>query len=221
LVHGAWADGSSWQKVISQLQGSGFNVVAAPLPLTSLADDIAALQRTLDRLDGPCVLVGHAYAGAVVGAVNDPKIKSLVYVAGLAPDEGETVGDVFFRNAPHPQAPKLAADTHGLFWLPNEAFGDAFAQDASSDELAVLSAVQRPISGACIGVAVSRPLWRDVPTWYLLAENDRMIVRETQAFMAERMGATVRSYAVDHSPMITAASVVVDVIREAAQTGNA
>src|ERR1700710_714134 len=122
LVHGAWADGSSWGKVIGPLTAEGVGVVAAPLPLTSLADDVGALDRTLERIEGPVVLVGHAYAGAVIGASRDPRIKALVYVAALAPAEGETVADVFYRNEPHSTAPKLAPDSHGLIWLPEEAF---------------------------------------------------------------------------------------------------
>ena len=110
LVHGAWADGLSWASVIASLKSHGVKVVAAPLPLTSLADDVAAVSRTLARIDGPVVLVGHAYAGAVIGETHSDKVKSLVYVAALAPDEGETVADVFYRAEPHPQAPKLAPD---------------------------------------------------------------------------------------------------------------
>ena len=120
LVHGAWADGSSWAKVIGPLAAEGFKVVAAPLPLTSFADDVAALDRTLERVTGPVVLAGHAYAGAVIAATRDEKVKALVYVAALAPDEGETVADVFYRAAPHPQAPKLAPDSHGLIYLPEK-----------------------------------------------------------------------------------------------------
>ena len=116
-------------------------------------------------------------------------MKALVYVAALAPDEGETVADVFYRTEPHPQAPKLAPDAHGLIYLPDEAFGAAFAQNAAAEEQAVLAAVQRPISPACITVAVPRPLWKDRPTWFLVAEQDRMIVQDNQRFMAERMGA--------------------------------
>ncbi len=114
LVHGAWADGSSWAKVITALAASGVKTVAAPLPLTSFSDDVAALDRTLERLDEPVVLAGHAYAGAVIGASRSEKVKALVYVAALAPDQGETVADVFYRGTPHPQAPKLAPDAHGL-----------------------------------------------------------------------------------------------------------
>src|SRR5215469_18785426 len=152
LVHGAWADGSSWAKVIAPLVEQGLKVLAAPLPLTSFQDDVAALERTLERVSGPVVLGGHAYAGAVIGATRSDKVRALVYVAALAPDDGETVADVFYRGEPHPQAPKLAPDDHGLIYLPDAAFGTAFAQNAAADELAVLAAVQRPISPACITV---------------------------------------------------------------------
>jgi pimeloyl-ACP methyl ester carboxylesterase len=215
LVHGAWADGSSWSKVIRPLSAEGLEVSAPPLPLTSFQDDVAALDRALERAPGPVVLAAHAYAGAVIGATRSDKVKALVYVAALAPDERETVADVFYRTQPHPQAPKLAPDGHGLIYLPNEAFPAAFAQNAAAEELAVLAAVQRPLSPACITVPVPRPLWRDRPTWFLVAEQDRMIVGENQRFMAERMQATVRSHAVDHAPMVTAPPVVLDVLREA------
>jgi pimeloyl-ACP methyl ester carboxylesterase len=215
LVHGAWADGSSWSKVIGPLMAEGARIVAAPLPLTSLADDVAALDRTLERIEGPVVLVGHAYAGAVIAATRDEKVRSLVYVAALAPDEGETVADVFYRTAPHPRAPLLAPDKHGEIWLPEHAFAEAFAQHASTEAQALLAAVQRPIAAACIGVKVGRPLWKDRPSWFLVAEQDRMIMSDTQRFMAARMKAKVRSQPVDHTPIVTAPGVVVDIIREA------
>src|SRR5580698_754833 len=186
LVHGAWADGSSWAKVIAPLAADGVKVVAAPLPLTSFREDVAALDRTLERVTGPIVLAGHAYAGAVIAATRNEKVKTLVYVSALAPDEGETVADVFYRIQPHPQAPKLAPDQHGLIYLPESAFAAAFAQNATAKELAVLAAVQRPISTNCINVAVERPLWRDRPTWYLVAEDDRMIIHDNQRFMSQR-----------------------------------
>jgi pimeloyl-ACP methyl ester carboxylesterase len=217
LVHGAWADGSSWSKVIERLQEQGINAVAAPLPLTSLSDDVAALDRVLERIEGPVVLAGHAYAGGVIGATRSDQVAALVYVAALAPDEGETVGEVFYRGEAHPQAPQLAPDGHGFIWLPQEAFGRAFAQEATSQELAVLAAVQRPIAVACIGEAVGRPLWKDRPSWYLVAEQDRMINPVTQHFMADRMKAHVRSHPVDHTPLVTAPDVVTQVIVEALQ----
>jgi pimeloyl-ACP methyl ester carboxylesterase len=216
LVHGAWADGSSWAKIIGPLAADGIKVVAAPLPLTSFQDDVAALDRSLERLSGPVVLAGHAYAGAVVGATRGDKVKALVYVAALAPDEGETVADVFTRGAPHPLTPTLAPDAYGLMYLPDTAFPTAFAQNATAEDLTVLTAVQRPISPACITVAVKRPLWKDRPTWFLVAEQDRMIVQANQRFMADRMRAQVRAHDVDHMPMVTAPSVVLDVLHEAA-----
>ena len=215
LVHGAWADGSSWAKVIGPLASSKVKAIAAPLPLTSFRDDLAALDRTLERVEGPVVLAGHAYAGAVIGATRSDKVKGLVYVAALAPDEGETVADVFYRGHPHPQAPKLAPDAHGLIYLPEAAFAAAFAQNASKEELTVLAAVQQPISPACINVRMERPLWKDWPSWFLVAEQDRMIVAENHRFMAERMKARIRSHPVDHTPLVTAPATVVDIIREA------
>jgi len=215
LAHGAWADGSSWSKVIGALRSEGVRVAAGPLPLTSLADDVAALDRTLERVEGPVVLVGHAYAGTVIAATRNEKVRSLVYVAALAPDEGETVADVFYRTEPHPQAPKLAPDNHGVIWLPDNAFAAAFAQHATTEEQAVLAAVQRPIAVACISVKVDRPLWKDRQSWFLVAEQDRMIAPETQRFMAERMKARVRSHPVDHAPIVTAPGVVVDIILDA------
>jgi len=203
--------------MVTGLQSNGISAVTVPVPLTTLADDVAALDRTLERVEGPVVLVGHAYAGAVIAAARDPKVKALVYIAALAPAEGETVADVFYRSEPHPKAPKLAPDKHGLIWLPHDAFAAAFAQNASAEEQAVLAAVQRPISAACISVRVGRPLWKDVPSWYLLAEQDHMIVAETQRFMAERMKARVRVHPVDHTPSITAPGPVVDLILEAAR----
>jgi len=222
LAHGAWAEGSSWAGVIAALKKESVEVSAAPLPLTSLADDVAALNRSLDRTDGPIVLAGHAYAGAVIALASAERVRALVYVTALAPDDGEKVADVFYRLKPHPQAPKLAPDGNGLIWLPEGAFATAFAQNASADQRAVLAAVQRPISLSCITVPAGRPLWKDVPSWFLIAEDDRMIVPETQRYMAERMKAKTKAHAVDHIPSVTAPSVVVEIIRDAIRsiTGN-
>jgi pimeloyl-ACP methyl ester carboxylesterase len=222
LAHGAWADGSSWAEVLAALKKESVEVSAAPLPLTSLTDDVAALNRSLDRTVGPIVLAGHAYAGAVIGLARPERVKALVYVTALAPDEGETVADVFYRFEPHPQAPKLAPDGNELIWLPEGAFATAFAQNASADQQAVLAAVQRPISLNCITVPAGRPLWKAVPTWFLIAEDDRMIVPQTQRYMAERMKATSKAHAVDHTPSVTAPAVVVDIIHDAIRsvTGN-
>lgn len=215
LVHGAWADGSSWGRVITSLQKAGITAVAAPIPLTTLDDDVDAVQRTIDRTEGPIVLAGHAYAGGVIGATSHERLKALVYVAALAPDEGETVADAFYRNPPHPKAPELKPDDAGWIWLPNNAFPDAFAQHATADEHAMLAAVQRPIAAPCIQKPVPKPVWKALPSWYLIAEEDRMINPATQQFMAERMNATVHTHRVDHAPLITRAQVVTEILLEA------
>lgn len=215
LAHGGWADGSSWSKVITGLRSEGVKAVAAPLPLTSLADDVAALDQVLERVKGPVVVAGNAYGGAVIGSVSDDKVASLVYVAALAPDEGERVGEVYSRVEPHPLAPVLSPDRHGLVWLPDEAFSQAFAQHASALEQALLAATQRPLALAAIGATLQRAAWKDRPSWFLVAEEDRMIPAENQRFMAERMKARVRTASTDHMPMVTSPGAVVDIVLEA------
>jgi pimeloyl-ACP methyl ester carboxylesterase len=218
VVHGAWADGSSWQEIIRPLQDHGLNVIAAPIPLTSLSDDAAALKRTIARTQGPIILAGHAYAGAVIATANDERVKALVYIAALAPDEGEAVAQVFYKDESHPNAPQLAPDADGFIWMPDEGFANAFAQNATHEQLALAKAVQRPISVKSIQEPAPTPAWKSKPTWYLVAEEDRMINPKTQRFMAERMKATVKSFAVDHTPLLTAPDKVIDIILEAAKT---
>jgi pimeloyl-ACP methyl ester carboxylesterase len=215
LVHGAWADGSSWDSVIRPLQSRGVHVIAAPMPLTSLSDDVKALDRALERTKGPIVLGAHAYAGAVIGATRNERVQGLVFIAALAPDEGETVADVFYRETPHPKAPQLAPDAHGLIWMPDEGFPTAFAQNASAEQAALFAATQRPIAVACIQEKAPAPAWKRKPSWYLVAEEDRMINPKTQHFMAQRMKARIRSEKVDHTPLATAPDPVVEVFAEA------
>jgi pimeloyl-ACP methyl ester carboxylesterase len=217
FVHGAWADGSCWQDVILPLERQGLKVLCAPIPLTSLTDDIAALTRALERTSGPVVLAGHAYGGAVIGAIRNERVKSYVYVAALAPDEGETVAQVFYRDEPHPEAPKMAPDQHGFIWMPDDGFARAVAHKAPADRTKILTAVQRPLSVQCIQEKAPAPGWKAKPSWYLLAEEDRMINPKTQQFMAGRMRAKICSSRVDHSPMYTATDLVVDLILEAAR----
>jgi pimeloyl-ACP methyl ester carboxylesterase len=217
LVHGAWADGSCWNNVILPLQRHGLRVICAPIPLTSLTDDIAALTRALERTSGPVVLAGHAYAGAVIGATDVKRVKSLVYVSALAPDEGETVAQVFYRNPSHPEAPKLAPDSHGLIWMSDDGFRRAVAHKASLDQINIATAVQRPIAVQCIQEPAPTPAWKTKPSWFLIAEEDRMINSKTLHFMADRMKAKVQSHPVDHSPMYTEPNLVIDVILDAAR----
>lgn len=218
VVNGAWADGSSWSAVIRPLRASGLQVVAAPIPLTSLSDDVSALERALERTDGPVVLAAHAYAGAVISACANERVRSLVFIAALTPDEGETVAEMFYRESPHPQAPRLAPDAHGVIWMPDDGFASAFFQNASPEQAALFAATQRPISLACIQEPAPRPAWKTRPSSFLIAEEDRMISPATQRFMAQRMGAKVRSERVDHTPLVTAPEPVIEMIRDAAST---
>lgn len=215
MVHGAWAECASWNEIILPLRKEGLGAVCAPILLSSLSDDVSALDRALSRIEGDIVLVGHAYAGAVIGATKNDRVKLLIYVAALAPDEGETVAEVFYREPPHAQAPQLSPDANGYIWMPADGFDRAFAQDATADMKAVLAATQRPINVKCIQEKAPRPLWKNRPSWFLVAENDRMIPAKTQHFEAGRMGATIRAQAVDHSPMLTSPRSVIDVILEA------
>jgi pimeloyl-ACP methyl ester carboxylesterase len=217
VVHGAWADGSSWKEIILPLNKQGLQVVAAPLPLTSLSEDIVALNRTIARTKGPVIVAGHAYAGAVIAGANEERVKALIYVAALVPDEGETVADVFYRDEAHPQAPKLAPDEDGWIWIPEEGFPNAFAHHATADQIALCKSVQRPIALKCIQEPAPKPTWRSKPSWFLIAEEDRMINPKTQHFMAKRMGATTRSLPVDHTPLLSAPKEVVNIILEATQ----
>jgi pimeloyl-ACP methyl ester carboxylesterase len=217
LVHGAWADGYCWSNIILPLERHGLKVTCAPIPMTTLTNDAAALSEALERTSGPLVLVGHAYFGAVIAAVRQDRVKSLVYVPALAPDEGESVAKVFYRDTPSPQAPKLAPDAHGFIWMPDEGFRNAMAQKATGDQVKIATAVQRPIALACIQEPSPTPLWKSKPSWFLIAEEDRMINPKTQRFMAERMGAKIHSHQVDHTPMYSEPNLVVNVILEAAR----
>ena len=217
MVHGAWADGSCWSNVVLPLERRGLHVVCAPIPLTSLTDDTAALTQALERTSGPVVLVGHAYSGAVIAAVRNDRVKSLVYISAFAPDEGETVAKVFYRDAPSPRQPKMAPDSHGFVWMPAAAFSTALAQNASLAQLKIAAAVQRPINVQCIQQPAPAPLWKSIPSWYLVAGEDRMINPITQQFMAQRMNATVRSHRVDHTAMYSQPAFVVDIILDAAR----
>ena len=221
LVHAAWADGSCWGNIIAPLERRGLKVICAPIPLTSLSNDAAALNLALERTSGPVILVGHAYSGAVIAAVREERIKSLVYVAALAPDEGETVAKVFYRDTPSPEQPKMVPDAHGFVWMPDDAFQRALAHKATADQARIAAAVQRPISVQCIQEAAPTPLWKSKPSWYFVAEEDRMINPKTQHFMAERMNAKIRSGRADHTPMYSEPALVSELILEAARTSFA
>lgn len=217
LVHGAWADGSSWSQLVGPLRDVGLGVVCAPIPMTSLSDDIAAVNRVVELIDGPVLLAAHAYGGAPIAGITSEKLKGMVYIAALAPAEGETVAEVFYREKPHPKAPKLAPDGYGFIWMPESGYPNAFAQNAKPETLAILNAIQRPINVKCIQEKAPVPAWKSKPSWFLVAEDDRMIPPSTQRFMAERMQASVVTRLVDHTPSITAPGHVLQLLTEAAR----
>jgi pimeloyl-ACP methyl ester carboxylesterase len=200
--------------VTEELQRKGVNVVAAQIPLTSFTDDVASLRKVLLRQEGPLVLAGHSYGGAVItaAAAGNPKVKALVYITAVVPDEGETVGDVFHRAAPHPSAPKLRPDADGFLWLNVEAFRTAVAPDASLSETALMAATQKPISITCLGEPMGKAAWKEKPSWFLIAEKDRMVSPETQRFTAGRMNSKIISLPVDHTPLASNPAAVAELI---------
>jgi len=220
LVHAAWADGSSWNKVTAELQRRYYRVVAAQIPLTSLKDDVDALRRILRNLDSPVILVGHSYGGAVISAAaaGDPNVKALVFVAAVVPDQDETVGQIFTRDEPHPKAPKLRPDPDGFLWLDVEAFREAVAPDATMDETALMAVNQKPISLKCLTEPMTKPAWKEKPSWFLVAENDRMVSPKTQRYTAERMNSTIVSASVDHMPLASSPGVVAAIVENAVST---
>ena len=220
LVHAAWADASSWNKVTALLRDRGLRVRVAQIPLTSLSEDVAALKRLLRQVDGPVLLVAHSYAGAVITAAgaDNPQVKGLVYIAAIVPDEGETVGALFQRAEPqHGTRPQLAPDADGFLWLPPDAFANAVAPDASREETALMEINQHPIALKCLGEPMTVPAWKQKPSWFLVTEKDRMIAPAEQHVMAKRIGARVHSRDTDHSPLASAPESVVRVIVEAAE----
>ena len=214
LVHGAWADGSCWAKVIPILQSKGLTVLAAQIALNSLEDDITVTRRMLGQLSGPTVLVGHSYGGAVItGAANGAKnVTSLVYVSGFGLDEGESLEALSKQGAPSAGSTAIGPDENGYLWIDRDRFHAAFVADASKTEAAVMAAVQRPLAIAAFIGASGPPAWKTLPSWYLQCTNDQMIPPSAQAFMAERMGATVRSVAASHAPFMAHPSDVADII---------
>jgi pimeloyl-ACP methyl ester carboxylesterase len=214
LAHAAWFDASSWKPVIERLLAQNLGAIAVQLPLTSLEDDVAAVRRVLDRVDGAVVLVGHSYGGAVITAAGAgvANVKGLVYVAAIVPDESETVGEVFMRAPPHPSAPKLAPDSNGLFWVTAEDFRNAIAPDASTGEAALLAATQKPIAARCLGGKMGKPAWREKPSFFLVADRDRMVAPDTQRFLAARMKSVTRAIPSGHDPLASHASAIVELV---------
>jgi len=217
LVHGAWADGSSWAKVIPLLEAKGLHVVAVQNPLTSLADDVAATKRAIALQDGPVILVGHSYGGAVITeAGNDPKVAGLVYVAAFAPGDGESVASISKPYPPTPLGGELRPDAQGFLSVTPKGIAEDFAQDLSADEKQILTATQGPTNAAAFGATITTAAWKTKPSWFVIAGNDRAIPPELEKAEATMMKATSITVASSHVAMLSHPKEVAELIERAA-----
>ena len=215
LVHGAFADGSSWNKVIRLLQAQDYKVTAVQQPLTSLEEDVAITRHVLSMQKGPAILVGHSYGGAIITqAGNESCVMGLVYIAAYAPDSGETISELKSRFAPAPGAAQVESDEQGYLWMNRDAYPEFFAGDVDLAEAQVMAATQMPWK-----VSPSRifnPAWRTHPTWYQISEQDKMINPELQHFMAQRIGAKTISLDASHASAVSRPDAVAELIMDAA-----
>ena len=226
LVHGGWADSSSWNAVIQRLQDDGYAVIALANPLRNFETDSAYLASVLATITGPIVLVGHSVGGVLItnAATGNPNVKALVYVAAFAPDQGETVGQLLAMN-PGSQAapPNLTFRPYpgGVdVYITPSAFHSVFCADLPATTAAVMAASQRPIEAAALGEPSGVPAWKTIPSWYLVASNDQAIPPATERFMATRAGATTVEIASSHVAMISHPDSVTDLIVDAAHVAG-
>lgn len=203
LVHGAWADGSSWSKVIPILENAGYRVIAVQLPLHSLADDVATVKRAIELVGGPTILVGHSYGGFVItnAAYNNPNVTGLAYIAAFVPDEGESLSN-FVDPTRLPQG-ILVFDSGGFVYVNPEMFPQAFAQDVNSTEAKIMATVQKPINESVLGEKSGPPAWKQLPTWYQVSDSDHMIPPDAERMFAERMNATTISINSSHASLVS------------------
>lgn len=217
LVHGAWADGSSWSAIIPLLAAKGYHVTAVQLPLTSLADDAATVKRALALESGPVVLVGHSYGGAVITeAGGDPKVRALVYVAAFAPDAGQSAGSLNASVPAAPLAAEVRPDAAGFLKLTEKGVSEDFAQDLSPAAKLELYAAQAPTNVKSLGGSIGTPAWRSKPSWYIVAADDRAIPPNLETTMAKTIGAKTTTVQGSHLIMQSKAPAVAAVIEEAA-----
>lgn len=222
LVHGAWADGTSWAKIIPLLEAKGLHVTCVQNPLTSFADDVAATKRAIDAQDGPVLLVGHSYGGAVITeAGNNPKVSGLVYVAAFAPDSGESAGALGAKYPKTPGVQELRPIGDGFLVLTPKGVMEDFAPDLSQAERSILVATEAPTQGAALGASITSAAWRMKPDWFVVASNDRMIDPAQERDSARKMNARVLSVETSHVPMLSKPSAVADFIVDAAAFKNA
>jgi pimeloyl-ACP methyl ester carboxylesterase len=217
LVHGAFADGSSWSKVIPLLQAKGYRATSVAIPLTSFTEDVAATKRAIAAEDGPVILVGHSYGGVVITeAGNDPKVAGLVYVAAFAPDANQNITEISKPFPPPPGLNMVKSLTDGFILLTPEGIETAFAQDLTKEEKALILAVQPQTAGAIFGAKPTAAAWHHKPTWYIVSSNDRMIAPEQEKSMAKQMNATTTVLPSSHVAMLSHPNEVANVIEDAA-----
>jgi pimeloyl-ACP methyl ester carboxylesterase len=221
LVHGAWADGSSWGSVIRRLQADGFHVTAPQFPLTSLADDVARLRQVLALQDGATVIAGHSYGGQVMTALGTdaPNVVGLVYIAAFGLDEGESLGGLLAQGPPTPALAHQVVDDEGFAWLPEDDFVNYFPADIDPVTSKVLYAVQQPLSVSAFSDVMTVPAWKSLPAWYLVAQADRALAPDAQRMFANRMDATIAEVPSGHLAMVSHPADVVKLIEAAAEAG--
>ena len=218
LVHGGFVDGSGWQSVHRLLTGEGYRVVVVQNPTLSLEGDVAATHRALDALDGPAVLVGHSYGGAVITeAGRHEKVAALAYIAAFAPDKGESVGTLVSDPAPGAPVPPILPPQDGFLFLDREKFAASFAGDVAPADAAFLADSQVPWGLDALNGAITEPSWSTKPSWYLVAADDKMIPPPVQRSMAERAGATVSETPGSHAVYVSQPEAVAELIKAAAQ----
>ena len=222
LVHGAWADGSSWSSVIEQLQAEGYHVTAPQFPLTSLTNDVARLRQVLDFQDGPTIVVGHSYGGQVMTALGTdaPNVVGLVYIAAFALDQGESLGALLSQGPVTPALAHLFTDKQGFGWLSEDDFVDHFAADVDPTKAKVMYAVQQALAGSAFTDVMGVPAWKSLPSWYLVATNDEAIPPDAERQFANRMGATTVEVPSSHVPMVSHPKDVVELIESALDAGQ-
>ncbi len=221
LVHGAWADGSSWNAVIPKLLSKGLKVVAVQNPLTSLADDVAATKRVIDFVEGPVVLVGHSWAGFIVTeAGEDPKVKSLVYVSAFSGETGQTTGELVGKYPAPPALGGIRDDGNGFVYLSEQAFIDDVAQDLPSETARLLSVTQGPLAKGTFADALTKTAWRTRPSWFIVSTSDRAVSPELQRDAAKLMGSTVTEVPSSHMSLISHADEVIEAITQAAAAAS-
>ncbi|GAA4700335.1 alpha/beta hydrolase [Pseudonocardia yuanmonensis] len=219
LVHGAWADGSSWSAVVERLQAEGYTVTAPQFPESSLAADVARLRQVLARQHGPTLVAGHSYGGQIVTALgaDAPNVVGIVYIAAFGLDEGESIGKLLAQGPPGPALAHLDVDEQGFAWLPEDDFVNHFAADVDPVRARVMCAVQQPLAWSAVEEVMGVPAWRSQPTWFLVADGDQTIPPEAQRQFAARMGATTVEVATNHVAMVSHPEDVLQLIEAAAE----